>query len=394
MSGFTEDDREYIALIRQLPRPTMEQTALFASYITESHSWYKHLPLLPRVPFYLYLDPNAGKNIIQTHTGEIAVLEITDESSKFHYTWQTTKEYRERFGLWNYHSEYGSRFLIDSDGGVVSDPRDKGLQIFAPFSNQGAWIQVPLVLQELAQVNLSSIIHPSMQARFWQISESERNSFDRDYPIIPQTIAEQISNNMWQNLWWIFSQQSVIQLTPKLSFDLLVEILLTEGDILGNVGSDYRYIWNEENRILALMRTKAFEGFSFKNTLLILERARSLISLDDKYLGCSQSFRSMYSRFVKNSHDRVTSLTKLEIEALEIEFTDSPNSFVRQFFEKPEEALEIKQRLRVLLGEEESKTIPFEVVKLLNWIVESRMQQLEEMITAMNHIVESIYGLE
>ena len=49
---------------------------------------------------------------------------------------------------------------------------------------------------------------------------------------------------------------------------------------------------------------------------------------------------------------------------------------------------------RVLLDEEESKTIPFEVVKLLNWIVESRIQQIEEMITAMNHIVELIYGFE
>ncbi|GBO55131.1 hypothetical protein APA_3181 [Pseudanabaena sp. lw0831] len=390
MSDFTEGDREYLDLVRQLPRPTIEQTALFASYITEAHSWYKHLPLLPRVPFYLYLDPNAGKNIIRTRTGETAVIDITNESKKFHYTWQTTKEYRERFGIWNYHAEYGSRFLMASDGGIVTDPRDKGLQIFAPFSNQGAWIQVPLVLQELAQVNLSSIIYPSMKASFWQISESERNSFDRDYPIIPQAVTEQISKNMWQNLWRIFSQQFVIQLTPKLSFDLLVEMLLGEKDIL----IYDRDIWKNENRILALMRTKAFQDFSFKDTVLILERARSLISLDCEYLDFSQSLIIMYSDFVRNSLDRATSLTKSEIEALEIEFTDSPNSLIRQFFEKPAEAIEIKQRLRVLLGEEESKTIPFEVVKLLNLIVESRIQQLEEMIAAMNRIVESIYGLE
>lgn len=47
-----------------------------------------------------------------------------------------------------------------------------------------------------------------------------------------------------------------------------------------------------------------------------------------------------------------------------------------------------------ILGKEEPKTIPFEVGELLNWIVESRMLQLEEMIAAMNRIVESIYGLE
>lgn len=390
MTDFTECDREYIALIRQLPRPTMEQTALFASYITESHSWYKHLPLLPRVPFYLYLDPNAGKNIIQTRTGEIAVLEITDESSKFHYTWQTTKEYRTRFGIWNYHAECGSRFLMSSDGGVVTDPRDKGLLIFAPFSNQGSWVQVPLVLQELAQVNLSSIIHPSMRTSFWDILEREQSSFESKYPPIPQHIGGQVRYT-WHELWRIFNQYNKGQSSiPKLTDTIFEEIIQSEPSILF---SD-REIWKEKTRVLTLMESRAFQDLSFKDTLIMLERARSLINLDLEYLGFSPSLRRMYSRFVRNCLDQATSLKRSEIEALEIDFTDFPNSLARRFFEKPKEAIEIKQRLRVLLGEEEPKTIPFEVVKLLNWIEESRMQQLEEMITAMNHIVESIYGLE
>lgn len=390
MTDFIECDREYIDLIRQLPRPTMEQTALFASYITEAHSWYKHLPLLPRVPFYLYLDPNAGKNIIRTRTGEIAVLEITNDSNKFHYTWQTTKEYRERFGIWNYHAEYGSRFLMVSDGGVVTDPRDKELQIFAPFSNQGPWVQVPLVLQELAQVNLSSIIHPSMRMPLWDILEREHSSFESKYPPIPQHIAEQFKFT-WHELWRIFSQYHQVQSSiPKLTDTIFEEIIQSAPSILF---SD-REIWKEKARVLTLMEARAFQDLSFKDTLIMLERARSLINLDFEYLSFSQSLRRMYSRFVRNCLDRATSLKRAEIEALEIDFTDFPNSLVRQFFEKPEEAIEIKQRLRVLLGERESKTIPFEVVKLLNWIVESRIQQIVEIITAMNRIVESIYGLE
>lgn len=68
-------------------------------------------------------------------------------------------------------TESGTRFLIASDGGIVKDSRDKGLQVFAPFSHQGAWIGVPLILQELGQVNLSAIIHPETPLNYWISSD-------------------------------------------------------------------------------------------------------------------------------------------------------------------------------------------------------------------------------
>ena len=156
-------ETEYVKMIRKLPPPTPSQTVLFASYVSEAHSWYKHLPISPKVPFYFYLDPHAGKNLIHTQTGEIAMLEITDESRPFHYTWQTTKDYHSRFGFWNYQTNYGTSFLFSSDGGIANT---KGSQKLI-LNSQGGWTEVPMILQELGIVYLSALVHPQINLLIW-----------------------------------------------------------------------------------------------------------------------------------------------------------------------------------------------------------------------------------
>src|SRR4051794_19350108 len=85
--------KDYAEVIRQLPRPTLAQTERFARFVSGAHSWYKHLPLHPKVPFIFYLDPGAGMNRVQTRTGELALV---DGSTRFHYTWHKTVDYRRR----------------------------------------------------------------------------------------------------------------------------------------------------------------------------------------------------------------------------------------------------------------------------------------------------------
>jgi len=116
----TPDIGDYLRVIRQLPRPTLAQTERFARFVSGAHSWYKHLPLPPKVPFVFYFDPGAGMSLVRTSTGETALLEITDASTRFHYTWQKTENYRRRLGYWNYHAAYGTSFLFAGEGGVVS----------------------------------------------------------------------------------------------------------------------------------------------------------------------------------------------------------------------------------------------------------------------------------
>ena len=113
------EDNDYLEVIKKLPIPTESQTDQFALFVSDAHSWYKHLPLYPGQPFFFYLDPNAGRSLVRTQTGDMVFVDITDDSPLFHYTWQTTEQYRKRFGFWNYYAPYGSSFLFAGEGGVI-----------------------------------------------------------------------------------------------------------------------------------------------------------------------------------------------------------------------------------------------------------------------------------
>jgi len=80
---------DYIDLIRTLPEPTPAQYEEFAHHLCWAHSWYKHLPLLRGAEFVVLLAPDAGDG-------------FPDEKPRMHYSWQTTREYRQRFGYLDY----------------------------------------------------------------------------------------------------------------------------------------------------------------------------------------------------------------------------------------------------------------------------------------------------
>jgi hypothetical protein len=154
---------DYVAVIRQLPRPTMAQTERFARYVSGAHSWYKHLPIRPKVPFVFFLDPGAGMNHVRTRTGELALVEVTDASKQFHYTWQKTVDYRRRFGYWNYHASYGMAFMYAGEGGVVSTA-GAGLKI---LTDTGDWVTVPPELADKGTALVNAIVHPTVNVHMW-----------------------------------------------------------------------------------------------------------------------------------------------------------------------------------------------------------------------------------
>src|SRR5262245_11892623 len=47
--------------MRLLPRPSAEQCEAFAHAVAQLHSWYKHLPLAPSVPFRFLVSPEAPR---------------------------------------------------------------------------------------------------------------------------------------------------------------------------------------------------------------------------------------------------------------------------------------------------------------------------------------------
>jgi len=144
----------YIELARELPVPTTEQTRQFAEYVTSAHSWYKHLPLLETCPFAFYLDPNAGRAMIDTPEGEVTFVDHVDTSTRFHYTWQLTADYRRRFGFWNYDAPYGRSFRYHSNAGAINTA-GPGLRI---LSAGGEWLSVPEALVLAGTAHVSSLM--------------------------------------------------------------------------------------------------------------------------------------------------------------------------------------------------------------------------------------------
>jgi hypothetical protein len=96
--------------LRSLPRPTDEQYSAFAKHVGEAHSWYKHLPLLTGGQFVIFLAPDsgigrlvarrlcAGYQLVTPPEGPV----FTEANPRLHYSWETSAEYRRRFGCLDY----------------------------------------------------------------------------------------------------------------------------------------------------------------------------------------------------------------------------------------------------------------------------------------------------
>ncbi len=100
----------YRQLIALLPIPTAEQTESFAAYLVGAHSWYKHLPCdPPGAPFVVFLDPNAGRELVLTADGRAEYRDYVDEWKRLHYTSMPTAEYLTKFGHWHYENYLGTQ---------------------------------------------------------------------------------------------------------------------------------------------------------------------------------------------------------------------------------------------------------------------------------------------
>ena len=163
----TNGASEYVSAVRELPQPSWAQTERFARYVSGAHSWYKHLSIHPKVPLVFFLDPGAGMNRVHTRTGELALVETTDESRQFHYTWQTIRDYRRRFGHWNYHTPYGNVSLFAGEGGLVSTEVAR----LGILSVAGDWVNIPAGLVQKGTAAVSALMHYSsalgMQFSLW-----------------------------------------------------------------------------------------------------------------------------------------------------------------------------------------------------------------------------------
>lgn len=151
-------ESRYLAEVRRLPRPSDAQVDAFVEYVATAHSWYKHLPLLPPgEEFVFYLDPNAGREwVLTAEEGRYRDrTSDTPERERFHYTWQPTAEYVERFGYLDYFEAAGTSFLVPDEEGILDTSRAPRIQ-----ASDGEWVDLPDVLRTAGAVRLTAVLHP------------------------------------------------------------------------------------------------------------------------------------------------------------------------------------------------------------------------------------------
>lgn len=260
---------DYLTVMRQLPPPTQEQTANFARYVSQAHSWYKHLPFDPGLPFCFYLDPNAGRNMVYRRQEDAAFSDVSGDARREHYNMLPTEDYRERFGFWTYHAPYGSWTMFttrdeivdtkghltfcmldsdrrtewvkevfamldaamrqrDSEGGDLPDEAygfvikgaypDVSIQEDPPIilASSGRWVDVPIDVLSAGSVLLTAAAHPNRNLRMYVVYDEDSREplrfpdfLGRDLRFVPQDVRKAMErlNALYQSALYIEERQ-------------------------------------------------------------------------------------------------------------------------------------------------------------------------------------------
>lgn len=140
--------RRYLEIASHLPLPTHEQIMAYVRHISNEHSWYKHLPILPPGrSFHFFLDPGAGMTRFVMEDGQFGVRPRGDVE-RYHHAWFSTEETRARFGHLSYAVAYPRSEVLDHDLPSVLDPE------------LGIDVHLPKEAVEAARTEVSGLIHP------------------------------------------------------------------------------------------------------------------------------------------------------------------------------------------------------------------------------------------
>lgn len=157
---------QYRVLVKSLPRPSLLQMQQFAKFVSNAHSWYKHLPYLPPgEPFEFFLDPGAGMQLAVTRQGSVDAIPRT--KCGFHYSWLPTAEYRDRFGYLAYSRSAGSTFSQLLKDGTCLISSDIGSAVYDPTAH--SLLQLPAKVRNAGRAFVSGVAHTGgTDPRLWQ----------------------------------------------------------------------------------------------------------------------------------------------------------------------------------------------------------------------------------
>jgi len=144
---------QYGDLLSGVPLPTQQQKENFLEYVSQAHSWYKHLPVYPPgVPFYFFIDKYAGCDRLVSQDGT-AILQARTEHRHPAYP---TAEHRDLFGYLAFSCGFGTKVILMSKGPMVI-PHD---DLAAVPGNDGRLYRLPPEVIDAGLTRLTAVIHP------------------------------------------------------------------------------------------------------------------------------------------------------------------------------------------------------------------------------------------
>lgn len=148
----------------RLPAPTDEQRRAFVEHVSWAHSWYKHLSLVRPSRFVVFLAPDAGGDHDQARP-------------RGHHSWQTTEEYRRRFGYLDFQWRH---------------PDDEAWR-----RDVGPEVQLPAAIATACQIELGPLCSNDdnaieMICSFWSTSRGEGGWYSDEQALLPPAMRARI----------------------------------------------------------------------------------------------------------------------------------------------------------------------------------------------------------
>jgi hypothetical protein len=139
---------EYKYALSNFERPSSRQTHNFINYVSNDHSWYKHLNEQRNHSFIFYLDP---------YVGEPVIVSENDLNNRYIRKRNILNKHQSSFSCWNYYTDqYTFNYIINCDG-IVSDPRAViGLNI---MNEEGIIFKIPDEVVRIGEFKMSRYLH-------------------------------------------------------------------------------------------------------------------------------------------------------------------------------------------------------------------------------------------
>ncbi len=156
---------KYKELIKKhTTKPTEQQITDFVEYVSNAHSWYKHLLGIGNsTEFYLYINPVAGYTRIRDRETKELKFHLKQKGDRFfHYNEMTTTDYHSKFDHLTFSCNKGTRIFYNTKDGVsdakLSHP-DLHLQ-------DGSVVEMPEAISTKARCFLNSCISEYMSSHW------------------------------------------------------------------------------------------------------------------------------------------------------------------------------------------------------------------------------------